>query len=121
MAFSYSHLRLQVEWTWSAMASTEITRFVASQAFHNIIQLSCSRPTNQIAVFSRLNWFILCAVSCSIVFFFLFVVRKSGDPDRDPSRVSAYLTLTVLGLHFDGPQIPRARARDIMPLLCYPV
>jgi hypothetical protein len=28
-------------------------------AFHNIIQFSCSQPTNQIAVFSRLNWFIL--------------------------------------------------------------
>ncbi len=28
-------------------------------AFYNIIQFSCSQLTNQIAVFSRLNWFIL--------------------------------------------------------------
>jgi hypothetical protein len=25
-----------------------------------VIQFSCSRPTNQIAVFSRLNWFTFC-------------------------------------------------------------
>jgi hypothetical protein len=28
-------------------------------AFYNVTQFSCSRPTNQIAVFSRLNWFTL--------------------------------------------------------------
>ena len=28
-------------------------------AFYNVIQFSCSRPTNQITVFSRLNWFYI--------------------------------------------------------------
>ncbi len=35
------------------------TELTSLWAFHNIIQFSCSRPTNQIAVFSRLNWIIL--------------------------------------------------------------
>ncbi len=53
--------------------------------------------------------------TCSIVFLFSFVVRKAGDLDRDLSRVSAYLTLTVPGLHFDGPQIPRPE----LAILCH--
>src|SRR5713226_9566268 len=52
----------------SALYDTSTIGIQSLQAFYNVIQFSCSQPTNQIAVFRRLNWFIVhCKVPSATV------------------------------------------------------
>ncbi len=48
-----------IDWECIYDPSNKWSDWHTLQAFHNIIQFSCSQPTNQIAVFSWLNWIIL--------------------------------------------------------------